>query len=49
MKDAINAIWSAIREVNKNISVLDSFSGTGSRREDHFANENNKPGRDNNR
>lgn len=47
MKDAINAIWSDIREVNKNISVLDLFSGTGSRREDHFANENNKSGRGN--
>ena len=35
-------MFNAIKDTNANVQALDIFGGTGARKEDHFANENNK-------
>lgn len=42
MKDVNVALFNAIKDTNVNVQALDTFGGTGARKEDHFANENNK-------
>lgn len=42
MKDVNIALFNAIKDTNANVQALDIFGGTGARKEDHFANENNK-------
>lgn len=42
MKDVNIALFNAIKDTNANVQALDVFGGTGAKKEDHFANENNK-------
>ena len=42
MKDVNIALFNAIKDTNVSVQALDTFGGTGARKEDHFANESNK-------